>query len=144
MRKIWKRLLLGVIAAAACCLCVFAAACGGDGGSSSEGYSIKLVYADGSAVNPDDIKSEEDATPQAQWCLSSGNCYSPVALSSDGKATLSTMELGDPNHLQINYVNTDDYTYSVNGVTLAAAGGIVSDVPLSGKGEVTVTVTPVA
>lgn len=85
MNKFLKRLFLGVALAAACCLCVFAAACGDE--SSSDTYTIKLVYADGTAVDGTNAGSEGYAM-YAQFC-DGDVCFSPVEFNENGIAQVT-------------------------------------------------------
>lgn len=142
MHKLLKRLLIGVLAAA-CCLCVFAAACGDDGGSSDSTYTVKLVYADGTAVNgtTDGI---EGVGMFAQFC-DDEQCFNPVEFNENGIAQVKADDLPrTPTHLALINADVVNYTFTVNGQPFNAnsyndGGGMT----LTSAGEIVIVLTPV-
>lgn len=118
MKRTLKYVVLATLIAIAAVFMFALSACGSDSGKATE-YSVKVVYADGTAVKGSEGEyyspSQEKyvSSPlKAQWCLELANgtlstCYPGVVVDEEGKATSGTLpELGtgERYHVQLNNV----------------------------------------
>ena len=133
MKKTVKKLsLILSLALVVLAFGMFAAACGDDD-KSSNSYDVKLVYADGSAVDGTAINVT------VQICLTDAagetvNCYLPKKVAADGTCSTKADELpalksGEKFHIQVNL--PDGYSYDESAANLY----------VTTPGSVTVTIT---
>jgi hypothetical protein len=137
MKRTLKYVVLATLIAIAAVFMFALSACGSDSGKATE-YSVKVVYADGTAVKGSEGEYERPdgsytSSPlKAQWCLVLANgdtstCYPGVVLDEEGKATsgkLPELGTGERYHVQLNNV-PQGYTYDEEATYVTEFGELL-------------------